>query len=108
VLEDLWLETRGADREFYKGLIQVAGAFVHLRKQSERPDHPHHGRRLVPGARLFRIARDRLASYAPEHLGVDVAGVVELCEDCLGRIEAGNFTENPWSMDALPRIGLDF
>lgn len=102
VLEDLWLETCGHDREFYKGLIQVAGAFVHLRKQYEHPEHHHHGRRMVPAARLFRIAADRLTAYAPAHLGVDVARLVALCEACLAHIEAGRFADNPWSPDAKP------
>jgi predicted metal-dependent hydrolase len=106
VLEDLWLETQGPDREFHKGLIQVAGAFVHLRKQHEHPEHHHHGRRLVPAARLFRIAADRLTAYAPAHLGVDVAGLVALCEACLARIEAGSFLDNPWSPESKPGIHL--
>ncbi|MBV9128707.1 MAG: DUF309 domain-containing protein, partial [Verrucomicrobia bacterium] len=49
VLEHLWLGARG-DRNFlfYKGLIQLAGAFVHLQKQHAAPAHPKHGRRLRP------------------------------------------------------------
>ena len=42
ILEDLWLPDRhGVNGSFYKGLIQLAGAFVHLQKQrlrlSDRP-----------------------------------------------------------------------
>ena len=50
VLEHLWLkEGRGApDYAFYKGLIQLAGGFVHLKLQRSHPEHPKHGRRLLP------------------------------------------------------------
>ncbi|MFU8892658.1 MAG: DUF309 domain-containing protein [Luteolibacter sp.] len=106
VLEDLWLKTNGPDREFYKALIQIAGAFVHLRKQHEHPDHPHHGRRLTPASRIFRSAIARLAPFAPHHLGVDVASLLRLCTSTLHAIESGDFSENPWSPVAMPQIPL--
>jgi hypothetical protein len=38
VLEDLWLKDKyGPNGAFYKGLIQLAGAFVHLQKIVRRP-----------------------------------------------------------------------
>lgn len=38
VLEHLWLEVRtGKDGDFFKGLIQLAGAFVHIQKSRPRP-----------------------------------------------------------------------
>lgn len=107
VLEDLWLATTGPDREFYKALIQIAGAFVHLRKQFEHPEHHHHGRRLVPAVRIFRSAIARLAPFAPHHLGVDVRAVLDLCENHLMRIEAGDFRINPWTPQGPPAIPLD-
>ena len=46
VLEELWLgERTGPNGAFYKGLIQFAGAFVHLQKG-----------RLRPAAALFKLA----------------------------------------------------
>src|SRR5512138_3218123 len=57
VLEELWLQDRGgANDSFYKGLIQLAGAFVHLQKQ-----------RLQPAAALFRLAEANLQKYPREH-----------------------------------------
>ena len=106
VLEDLWLKTTGPDYQFYKGLIQIAGAFVHLRKQFEHPGHHHHGRRLVPASRLFRIAIDRLAPFAPAHLGVDLDALLALSEGHLKHIEDGGFLVNPWTPDSLPEITL--
>jgi predicted metal-dependent hydrolase len=38
VLEELWLEQKGGSNyAFHKGLIQLAGAFVHLQKGRPRP-----------------------------------------------------------------------
>ena len=56
VLEQVWLKTESDDADYFKGLIQAAGAFVHLQKQFEHPTHPKHGRRLAPAVRLFRLA----------------------------------------------------
>src|SRR5712692_4224474 len=56
VLEHLWLKTKNEDANYFKGLIQAAGAFVHLQKQFQHPSHAKHGRRLQPAVRLFRLA----------------------------------------------------
>src|ERR1041385_8589373 len=57
VLEELWLTDRnGPNGAFYKGLIQLAGAFVHLKKN-----------RLRPAAALFKLADANLKPYAPLH-----------------------------------------
>src|SRR5256885_10158201 len=57
VLEELWLPVRQKpEGAFYKGLIQLAGAFVHLQKN-----------RLRPAAALFKLARNNLQSYSPLH-----------------------------------------
>src|SRR5436189_6188294 len=53
VLEELWLPNRnGANGPFYKGLIQLAGAFVHLEKG-----------RPPPAAAVLRLARATLERY---------------------------------------------
>src|SRR2546423_3309564 len=67
VLEQVWLKKDTADDDFFKGLIQAAGAFVHLQKNFEQPTHPKHGRRLGPAVRLFRLAEKNLSSFAPQH-----------------------------------------
>src|SRR5215204_1099166 len=76
VLEELWLADRhGADGNFYKGLIQLAGAFVHLQK--DRPG---------PATALFKLARANLQHYPALHQELDVSAVLALVEDWLGRI----------------------
>jgi len=53
VLEELWLANRGAPSDaFYKGLIQFAGAFVHIQKN-----------RRGPAQALFKLARANLGKY---------------------------------------------
>jgi predicted metal-dependent hydrolase len=77
VLEHLWLRTTTDDARYFKGLIQAAGGFVHLQKQYLRPTHPKDGRRLYPAVRLFRLAENNLAPYAPRrhrHSGFGSSG----------------------------------
>src|SRR3954447_3201312 len=63
VLEEMWLpQKQGADGSFYKGLIQLAGAFVHLQKH-----------RLQPAASLFKLSRTNLRQYPPFHQGLELA-----------------------------------
>ena len=106
VLEQIWLDENYAEHaDFLKGLIQAAGAFVHLQKQYEHPTHPKHGRRLAPARRLFRLALDNLAPFEPLTHRFDVGAFRELLrkfEDELGR----KIDENPWSPRSAPRLSL--
>lgn len=106
VLEDLWLESAGPNHEFYKALIQIAGAYVHMRKQFEQPHHPHHGRRLAPAARILSSAIARLTPFAPIHMGVDVDALLAMCRDALDEIESGGFLINPWTAENMPQVAL--
>jgi len=104
VLEHLWLQCEDEHELFYKGLIQLAGGFVHLRKQFLRPDHPKDGRRLAPASRLFDLATANLTPYTPRHLHLDVARVLEMAADISGHLRRSDYTINPWSPDHLPQI----
>src|SRR4029453_6338253 len=75
VLEQLWLNTKSPDAHFFKGLIQAAGAFVHLQKHFEHPSHGKHSRRLSPAVRLFRLSQKNGANFAPWHHGLYVAAL---------------------------------
>ena len=109
VLEHLWLGTPSTDGNFifYKGLIQVAGAFVHLRKQHLRPDHPKDGRRMRPAVRLFALGMNNLAPFRPKHLSLDVAAFCALCERHVGEIVASDFMRNPWLPERAPQVVLE-
>src|SRR6516162_5427763 len=96
VLEDLWLQDRqGPDGNFYKGLIQLAGAFVHLQKN-----------RLRPAAALFRLARANLEKYPAQHEQLDVAQVLELIARWRGWIEQADFARNPLNESTKPELKL--
>lgn len=105
VLEHLWLADRsGPDAAFYKGLIQIAGAFVHLKKQRERPDHPTDGRRLRPAARLFRLAVASLEGYPARHRSLDLEEVRRFCERHSQAIEGAHYRVNPWQPGCAPQL----
>ena len=96
VLEHLWLGDRnGPNGSFYKGLIQLAGAFVHLQKG-----------RLRPSAALFKLAQANLQNYPGTHERLDLSAVMRLIESWLGRLEAGQFAENPLTNGNPPKIEL--
>jgi len=108
VLEHLWLQREDENHAFFKGLIQFAGAFVHLKKQCARPWHPTDGRRMRPAVRLFGLAAKNLSPYAPQHMGLDVSEVLELATDHVTRIEASGFSRNPWHPETAPKLELRF
>ena len=77
VLEELWLADRhGPDGDFYKGLIQLAGAFVHIQKN-----------RRGPATALFRLARANLEKYPPRHRQLDVLAALALMADWTTRLD---------------------
>ena len=106
VLEQLWLNMKSADTDFFKGLIQAAGAFVHLQKHFEYPSHAKHGRRLSPAVRLFRLAEKNLANFGPWHHALDVAALCQLLTRYADEIVASEYTINPWSPATAPKLQL--
>ncbi|HEY2625966.1 MAG TPA: DUF309 domain-containing protein [Candidatus Udaeobacter sp.] len=106
VLEQLWLKTDSADADFFKGLIQAAGAFVHLQKNFEQPTHAKHGRRLAPAVRLFQLAEKNLSRFAPRHHGLDVAAFCQLLRAYGKQIVQLGYKANPWLPETAPRLGL--
>ncbi len=98
VLEELWLAQgrTGSNYAFYKGLIQLAGAFVHLQKN-----------RLRPSVALFNLAETNLRQYPESHERLDVVRVLSLIRDWRGRIESSDFTLNPLPGTPPPAVNLD-
>ena len=94
VLEALWLRERGRPNDaFYKGLIQLAGAFVHLQKN-----------RLRPADALFRLAESNLARYPSPHERLELGAVIGLIRDWRDALAAGDFGVNPLANRPAPRI----
>ena len=94
VLEQLWLKNRHEpDGAFFKGLIQLAGAFVHLQKN-----------RLQPAAALFKLADANLKKYPARHLELNLQALGDLCARWLNELEAAGFKTNPLTASNRPRI----
>src|SRR5713101_9103551 len=106
VLEQLWLKTKSSDADYFKGLIQAAGAFVHLQKRFEHPSHAKHSRRLPPAVRLFRLAEKNLVNFAPWHYALNVAALCKLLSRYADEIVASDYTINPWSPETAPKLQL--
>jgi predicted metal-dependent hydrolase len=102
VLEELWLAQRsGPNYSFYKGLIQFAGAFVHLQK------HTAQCQRLRPAAALFKLARTNLEKYPPTHEHLDVGAVLRLIVKWLAWLEQADFQVNPLLTNPSPQLHLE-
>ena len=96
VLEELWLLDRhGADGAFFKGLIQLAGAFVHWQKN--RPQ---------PAVALFKLAKANLALYPATHQRLDVARVLALINDWSASVERKDGGVSGLNPEAAPVIPL--
>jgi predicted metal-dependent hydrolase len=96
LLEDLWLpDRRGANGDFYKGLIQLAGAFVHLQKN-----------RLRPSAALFKLAMANLEKYPARHERLNLAAVCQLIAGWLWQLEKDEFQKNPLTAHHVPQLAL--
>ena len=96
VLEQLWLPARhGPEGAFYKGLIQLAGAFVHLQKG-----------RVQPANALFKLAKDNLQTYGPMHLQLNVSNVLRVIEVWHDRITSAEFQVKLFSATPPPKLEL--
>jgi predicted metal-dependent hydrolase len=96
VLEELWLEQRHKPNgSFYKGLIQLAGAFVHMQKQ-----------RLRPAAALSKLADANLKKYPHRHEGLDLEEAGRLIGRWIKHLEDSDYTINPLSESTVPKLHL--
>jgi predicted metal-dependent hydrolase len=94
-LEALWLPVRrGPEGAYFKGLIQLAGAFVHLQKA-----------RTGPAAALFRLADANLARFPSRPHGLDTAAVRGLIAGSLARLAAGAAPAH--LLEPPPRLNFD-
>jgi predicted metal-dependent hydrolase len=96
VLEVIWLGQRKAPKgRFYQGLIQLAGAFVHLQKN-----------RLGPAASLFKLAHQNLRDCPVLLDQLDVSEVLRLIERWQSKLGDSAPAINPLSAGAVPRMHL--
>jgi predicted metal-dependent hydrolase len=78
-LEDAWRAAEPAERDFLQGLVHVAVAWY----QAGR------GKEIGCGRQLEKAVR-RLAPYAPEHRGIDVAALLVQLEAAQAIVVAGS------------------
>ena len=97
VLEALWLPQRdGPNGLFYKGLIQLAGAFVHWQKN--RPG---------PAVALFKLAQTNLRKYPALHEGLNLTGVLVMADEWLNQLTASPTGPFPPALTGLPQLRLE-
>jgi len=71
VLEEIWLPSRGSGKaDLWKGLIQLAGAFVHVQKG--RPE---------PALRLLRSSRQLLEPFDSAKSWIDLGQAIEITRE---------------------------
>lgn len=76
--EEIWQLESGPVRDLYKGLIQVAAAFVHLQRG-----------KYIGAERLLRTALGYLAPYRPGGaMGFDIEAICNATEDMYARLLA--------------------
>jgi uncharacterized protein len=96
VLEQLWLTQRQQpDGLFYKGLIQIAGAFVHLQKQ-----------RRQPAQALLRLAEKNLSQFPALYHELDLEAVRALIWDWLQKLDSAELLESSAQPAERPRLCL--
>jgi predicted metal-dependent hydrolase len=96
ILEQLWLPQRsGPDGDFYKGLIQLAGAFVHLQKN-----------RTGPALSLFRLAEVNLRKYPVIHHDLDLVTILRMIQQWRSQLESGQLSPDDSSLKIFPKLAL--
>ncbi len=97
-LEEVWQMERGPARDCYKGLIQVAAAFVHLSRG-----------KYAGAERLLRTALGYLRPYRAEGaLGFDIEAIAAAAEDMYARLlAAGPEGAGRLDLSRRPRFAFD-
>jgi predicted metal-dependent hydrolase len=96
VLESLWLPARQSPNgAFFKGLIQLAGAFVHVQK----------GRR-GPAVALLKLAQANLHRYPAVYESLDVNSVQGLISSWLERLQHPGAEPVSLTQDDVPHLAL--
>jgi uncharacterized protein len=96
-LEDIWRAERRPLRQFYKGVIQVAAGFHHLRRNNWKGTV----NKLDSGTRY-------LEPFRPRYLGVDVDRLIEEARRCRSTVvELGHERIAEFDRSAIPTIAFD-
>jgi uncharacterized protein len=82
--EDAWRAAKPVEKDFFQGLVHVTVAWY----QARRGNHTGCERQLAKAQR-------RLAAFAPEHRGVDVATVLQSVGEAAEIVAAGSLELPP-------------
>ncbi len=94
VLEELWREEPGPERDFYRGLLQV-GVALHKARLAQ----------MSGAGKLFEKGRARLAPFGAAHRGVAIATLLAAIERWLARAAERERAGLPvWPDGTPPRI----
>ncbi|MCA9075067.1 MAG: DUF309 domain-containing protein [Planctomycetaceae bacterium] len=98
VLEDLWGETLGEDREFYQGLIHAAVCLFHFE-----------GGNLSGARKMYESARRYLQPYGDSHMGLELDTFLSDMQTCFAELLVST-NEYPTGVtldpDRIPTIQL--
>ena len=97
VLEDVWFDVSGRDKDFYQGLIHLAVGFYHIT-----------GKNNPKGALLqLNKAVIKLIPYKPIHEGINLGRILPKVEDCIRNIQKFKDGKiNKFEEGLIPKLGL--
>jgi predicted metal-dependent hydrolase len=106
VLELHWLDERklSSHADLYKGIIQLAAAFVHLKLNYLHPTHRAHGRRLAPAIRLLKRSQELMHDELVKYADFDLREMIGLSKKTLQQLETHTPTINPWTPEQSPQL----
>ncbi|MGO8748639.1 MAG: DUF309 domain-containing protein [Thermoguttaceae bacterium] len=96
IWEDLWIDERGPDREFYKGLIQAAVALHHWTRGN-----------LGGALTLWHRSRGYLQPYGARHLGLDLQGLLGTLARLFERTDEASLLTEAERDAMLPQLHVD-
>lgn len=100
VLEDLWNDILGPEREFYQGLIHAAVACFHFENSN-----------LTGARKMFTSCRGYLTPYCPVFMGLDVEAFLEALSECFRELRAAGGGVYPQGLELdhnlIPVIQID-
>jgi predicted metal-dependent hydrolase len=94
-LEEIWLEDHGEDRRFYQGIIQIAAGYFKWQQG------------VPAGAiKLWHTGLEKIQTYGPVHLGVNVEALVQAVKRNLGELESCQQSGGAFPTLEIPSIHL--
>lgn len=93
ILEEAWREASFCHKKFLQGLIQIAVAFHHLRKNN-----------IAGTKRLLSEGLAKLIPFAPRYEGVNISAFAELLEAVKIAVNSDNGAQDM----SLPKISFQF